>query len=156
MLFKFQMDSSFHSCHVNRSSSLKYILSRVYTELQEPTLTPGPAFIVPPAAVSQHGTLKAALANSSLFPSSSFLASSMFNSNVLGFFPPFPLLSSFLWLVLGRQSLDQAVKLIAPSKVPIQSRLKKESDIREGNRKTNRTGEVLIRIDSCLVQNNRK
>lgn len=61
MLFKFQMDSSFHSCHVNRSSSLKYILSGVYTEPQEPALTPRPAFIVPPAAVSQYGILKAAL-----------------------------------------------------------------------------------------------
>lgn len=59
--FKFQMDSSFHSCHVNRSSSLKYILSGVYTEPQEPALTPRLAFIVPPAAVSQYGILKAAL-----------------------------------------------------------------------------------------------
>lgn len=61
MLFKFQMASSFHSCHVNRSSSLKYILSGVYTKLREPALTPRAAFIVPPAAVSQYGTLKAAL-----------------------------------------------------------------------------------------------
>lgn len=88
MLFKFQMDSSFHSCHVNRSSSLKYILSGVYTEPQEPALTPRPAFIVPPAAVSQYGILKAALLRRrvkvSKFPPppplpALFLGSSMFN-----------------------------------------------------------------------------
>lgn len=162
MLFKFQMASSFHSCHVNRSSSLKYILSGVYTEPREPALTPRAAFIVPPAAVSQYGTLKAALlccwVKVSKFPPSPsnslffWVAACLTSWNGL-FFPHFFLLFLTCFSKAVIRSDYQTHHIF---QMPIQEWLKNWSDTREGNRKTSGSRTVLITAGSCLVQNNRK